>query len=221
MRNDRKPAARPDRRSLRSRRALIAAAEQLFAARGVEAVSVDDLIVAADLAKGTFYKHFEDKLALARAVVAGVNADVEASITDGSIGIDDLGLRCALALCTYARFASANPVRARALLRIEMAQWRHERHFERDLGKNIKAGLASGLYRAPDERSAMLFVLGVCNALLIASLGGRDPAVAATGLVTMGLVGLGLPAAKAADLAERAGGAVFKPELPSGFAASV
>ena len=35
-------------------------------------------------APGTFYKHFEDKLALARAVVAGVNSDVEAMITERS-----------------------------------------------------------------------------------------------------------------------------------------
>ena len=198
-----------DRRSLRSRRTLIAAAEQLFAERGVEAVSIDDLIVEADVAKGTFYKHFDDKLALARAVVAGVSADVEASISEANIGVDDIGLRCALALCTYARFASTNPVRARALMRIEMAQWQHERHFDRDLAKDVRAGLASGLYRAPEEISAMLFVLGVCNALVIASLGGRDPAVSATGLVTMGLIGLGLPPRRAAELAEQAAARVF------------
>lgn len=41
--------------------ALIAAAERLFAERGVAATTVADIAAAAGLAKGTFYLHFETK----------------------------------------------------------------------------------------------------------------------------------------------------------------
>lgn len=62
-------AARPDRRRVRNRAAILTAAEALFAARGVEAVSIDEIAAAADLAKGTLYNHFADKDALFTAVL--------------------------------------------------------------------------------------------------------------------------------------------------------
>jgi AcrR family transcriptional regulator len=44
-----------------TRRALVAAALSQFADKGVEATSIDEITAAADVAKGTFYVHFQRK----------------------------------------------------------------------------------------------------------------------------------------------------------------
>ncbi len=52
----------------RTRAQLIAAASALFAKRSWASVTIDDLVREAGVAKGTFYVHFEDMLALTVAV---------------------------------------------------------------------------------------------------------------------------------------------------------
>jgi len=53
----------------RNRRKVLAAAEELFAARGVAAVSMDDVAAAAGVGKGTLYRRFGDKSGLAAALL--------------------------------------------------------------------------------------------------------------------------------------------------------
>lgn len=54
---------------LEHRRRLLDAAAAEFAAKGLEAARVDDISVAAGLAKGTIYNYFDSKIAVFRAVV--------------------------------------------------------------------------------------------------------------------------------------------------------
>ena len=53
----------------RNRLAVLAAAEELFAARGVAAVTMDDVAGAAGVGKGTLYRRFGDKGGLAMALL--------------------------------------------------------------------------------------------------------------------------------------------------------
>ena len=56
-------------RSARTRAELVAAARGLYAARPFDQVTVDDVVAAAGVAKGTFYVHF-DSVADLQSVVA-------------------------------------------------------------------------------------------------------------------------------------------------------
>ena len=47
-----------------ARTAVLAAARQIFADKGYHATSIDDIIEAADIARGTFYLYFESKRAI-------------------------------------------------------------------------------------------------------------------------------------------------------------
>lgn len=73
------------RRDVR-RRELVEAAVAVFAAKGVSGASVDDIVRAAGVAKGTFYLYFATKddavNAVAAAMVEGVAARVEAAAID-------------------------------------------------------------------------------------------------------------------------------------------
>jgi AcrR family transcriptional regulator len=66
-----------------TRERIVAAAVDLFAARGYGAVAVSDVAAQAGTAKGSVYRHFESKEALFAAavesVVAGVVGDVRAA----------------------------------------------------------------------------------------------------------------------------------------------
>ena len=60
------------------------AAERIFLRKGVAATSVDEIVVAADVAKGTFYIHFESKermlVALRQRFVSNFSADLLAAM---------------------------------------------------------------------------------------------------------------------------------------------
>lgn len=60
---------RSSRRASRTRQRLLDAALLVFGDRGVDACTVEDITERADLGKGTFYRHFEDKATLIRVLL--------------------------------------------------------------------------------------------------------------------------------------------------------
>ena len=66
------------------REELMDAAEKLFLAKGIAATSIDEIVAAADVAKGTFYIHFPSKehllIALRQRFVAGFLGVLQAAI---------------------------------------------------------------------------------------------------------------------------------------------
>jgi len=80
-------SARSARRDTR-RQELVDAAVAVFSARGVSAASVDDIVRAAGVAKGTFYLYFATKddavNAVAASMVEGVADRIEAGATDST-----------------------------------------------------------------------------------------------------------------------------------------
>lgn len=67
----------------RNRRRILAAAEQLFADRGVSGVTMDDIAAAAGVGKGTLYRRFADKGGLAGAVLNERGAELQQEILGG------------------------------------------------------------------------------------------------------------------------------------------
>lgn len=74
-------SSRGERRRLRNRDGLIAAARTLFAERGFEATTIADIADAADLGFGTFYRYFPDKEAALEAVLDVGRAEFDALLT--------------------------------------------------------------------------------------------------------------------------------------------
>lgn len=75
------PRERAD--AARNRARVLAAAERLFAARGVAAVSMDDIATAAGVGKGTLYRRFGDKSGLAAALLDVREAELQARMLSG------------------------------------------------------------------------------------------------------------------------------------------
>jgi|SRR5579883_65072 AcrR family transcriptional regulator len=95
--------ATQSQRRASTRTAILNAAEKLFRKNGFDQTAVEDITSAADVAKGTFYQHFETKLDVLLAMIrrheSATMAEVERALTAGHPPLD-LGLEL---LCGMAR----------------------------------------------------------------------------------------------------------------------
>jgi AcrR family transcriptional regulator len=67
------PPNRAEKRVVRTKKKLLAAALEVFSESGVDAATIEEITQRADLGKGTFYRHFSDK------------AEVMASLVENAI----------------------------------------------------------------------------------------------------------------------------------------
>jgi AcrR family transcriptional regulator len=75
------PRERAD--AARNRRKVLAAAEELFATRGVADVSMDDVAATAGVGKGTLYRRFGDKSGLAAALLDERESQLQQQLLSG------------------------------------------------------------------------------------------------------------------------------------------
>ncbi|HLY79857.1 MAG TPA: helix-turn-helix domain-containing protein, partial [Caulobacteraceae bacterium] len=99
-------------RAARTKAALMAAGRRLLSQRPIDAVTVDDIVQAAEVGKGSFYNHFDDREALARAISAQIRSSIETAIGRANAGVEDPARRMARAICSYLRYALDEPEHA-------------------------------------------------------------------------------------------------------------
>jgi AcrR family transcriptional regulator len=195
----------------RTREGLVAAAEELFAARGPDAVSIDEITAAAEVAKGTFYTHFSDKNDIERTIAAAVRRELEAEVASINAGIDDAAVRMANGLSTYLSFAVRQPARARTLMRLLSNTCNPEAPGNAGIRGDVVSGTKSKRFGAVSVNAAVLTAIGAALAG-IAHL-TQTPKTradrAAAELVATVLRGLGLGMGEATKLADAAIGAAF------------
>ncbi len=208
-------------RSERTRAALIAAGRRLFCERPVDAVAIDDIVQAAEVSKGSFYNHFDDREALVRAVTGDVRARVEDAVHRANAEVQDPAHRMARAVCVYLRYALDDPERAGVLVRIYSGHVSLSTPLNQGLVEDVSQGIAAGRFQVPTTESAVLLVMGVAQLSLIRIVQEPIPTVAVTlaqQMCALLLRGLGVPnaagetiAAQAADEIVRRG--AFTPDL--------
>ncbi|MEM6760871.1 MAG: TetR/AcrR family transcriptional regulator [Pseudomonadota bacterium] len=72
-------------RTLKTRAKLIAAATELVAQSGYEALRVEEVVLRAGVAKGTFFAHFKDKDALMDQLIGGRLSAILDEMADGPV----------------------------------------------------------------------------------------------------------------------------------------
>jgi AcrR family transcriptional regulator len=103
------PAERAD--AARNRRRVLEAAASLFAERGVDAVSMDDVVAAAGVGKGTLYRRFGDKSGLATALLDERERELQARILSGPAPLGpgaEPPARLAAFVSAYVDYVAAN-----------------------------------------------------------------------------------------------------------------
>lgn len=194
-------------RAERTRSALIVAGRRLFSQKPLDAVTVDDIVQAAEVGKGSFYNHFPDREALLRAISAEIRAGVERAVSRANGEVTDPPVRMARAVCTYLRYAVDDPERAGVLARIQSGLTSLSSPLNRGIVDDIASGLASGRFAVPTVEAGVLYVLGVTQISFVRILQEPTANVAvgiAQQMCALVLRGLGLPAAEADLIAAQA-----------------
>ena len=188
------PVNRAERRRLRTRARLLAAAREVFASQGVEAVTIQDITDAADVAKGSFYNHFDSKDAILRAVVEEILADLGRGLDVLSEPMrDDPARVIAVCLRHTLRAFVEDPtlgwfaLRAGDVIAIgDVALGVYGR-------RDVRRGIESGRFRFDDLELACTMIGGGAEALLRRRLEGALPAEADVAFTAHVLRLLGLP----------------------------
>lgn len=147
---------------------LLAAAAQLIATHGYDAVSMRDIAGAAGMQAGSLYYHYDSKDALFEAVHGAAIAAIAEAVARATVGIDDPWDRLAAAAGAHleallgsrrtARIVSPDFPVANARIRARLVAQRDA--YERSFAAMIEALPL----KAPEDRSLVrLFLLGALN----------------------------------------------------------
>jgi AcrR family transcriptional regulator len=187
--------------------ALCEAARSLFLERGIDATTIDDLAQRAGIAKGSFYRYFDDKQALVQAVLAPLGDALLAALAEAAVGLgaaraaDDT--RRVFVRLSRSLFVAliGRPEVTRLLLQESHAAPSHARipvhaltlEVARSAERITELALSHGLARrAPPQVSALL-VIGAVERLLLAYFDGQlrsPPAEAIQGVIALVLDGM-------------------------------
>jgi AcrR family transcriptional regulator len=196
------------RKRERTRGELVAAAERLVAERGLDALSIDEITEEADVAKGTFYTHFEDKEDLAAAVGKRIRVELEDKITATNEGVTDAAIRMANGLSSLFAFAIAQPVRARALLRLIPGVVDPDTPINAGIRGDVAMGVKAKRFSVASVNAAVVATLGIAMStgmrLSDATRPAASPFAFAAEVVATALVALGLKQDEATRLAKTA-----------------
>lgn len=198
--------ATPDRRE-KTRGALLQAGLALLARRPIDAIAIDEIVRAAQVSKGSFFNHFEDKEAFGRAVAALVRAELEARVAETNRDVADPARRVARAVCLYIRYAISDPTRASVLARGGPALSKPGAALNQGVLADVSDGLLGGRFSVPTAEAGVLFVLGVAQMAMARVLDESSATVgAALGqqLCALMLRGLGVPEDEAQRIAAQA-----------------
>lgn len=192
-------------RAARTRTALVAAGFDLLAAKPIDALTIDEVVAAAGVAKGSFFNHFADKHAFAGAIAGVVRQELEDEITAINQGIDNPVARIANGMWVCAEFVIHHPKRTAVLLRASGNITARSHPLNRGVSRDFDDAGTLGLISAQAARTGVLYWVGLCQALMASGLDpGMDPPALrqrAQDMVWLGLTGLGVDPARVTDLA--------------------
>jgi AcrR family transcriptional regulator len=188
------PRNRAERRRLRTRAALLAAAREVIGSQGVDATTIQDITDTADVAKGSFYNHFDSADAILRAVVeetlAKLGGALEAltePLRDDPARVIAVSLRHTLRACVEDPTLGWFILRAGDLIEVgDIALGAHGR-------RDIRRGLESGRFHFEDLELACAMIAGSAEAVVRRRLEGELPPEAEATLAVHVLRLLGVP----------------------------
>ena len=203
---------RTDRRRLRTRGALMGAGQRLFAKRNIDGVTIDEIVEAADVAKGSFYNHFEDKESLAVAIVELVQGDCDREVFAVNIDVDDPAERVARAMCAIVRYARMHPDRYLSMVNLTQRWSDIDAPINSGARHDIEKGLARGEFEGISVKVGVFTMLSMIASAVAYFAFAKEPEPVEVSVGHMAFVllrALGVESKHAQEVAERAARDLF------------
>ncbi len=197
------PAGRVARRRAHARQRILDVAEQLMTTRGVDAVTLDDIANAADIARRSFYHHFESKydvlVPIARARTKALNQRIDRLVAT----IDDPAEVMAIAMRHCLRALTADPLCRWFVLKSGLPHQRLDEGLGESGMRDARRGIEAGRFHIKNPEVVRVLMSGAFIAALSAHvekrLDERDLDDAVEHLLRL----LGVSNAEARDVAHR------------------
>ena len=194
-------------RAARTRTALISAGFDLLAIKPIDAIAIDEVVAAANVAKGSFFNHFTNKQAFADAIATEVRLEVEQQVTLANTHVDDPVERIARGMCVGAEFALHHPKRTTVLFRSHANSTARAHPLNKGLVADVEAACALGLLRQEAKETGVLYWLGLCQILMTNLIERQLPQAAyeqrLNDMLALGLAGLGVASENCQKIMER------------------
>jgi AcrR family transcriptional regulator len=140
----------------RTRAAILEAARACYAAPKAAPVTVDAVMQAAGLAKGTFYVHFADLAALETELGEALTEELDRRLQPARLAADHPLTRLATALTVLLRDLARSPAQARLVARAASAMPDVVNAMQAHLRQDLADAHAAGLLAAPVELAARI-----------------------------------------------------------------
>jgi len=195
--------ARREGKRARTRARLMDAAVEVFARRGVERASANEIAHAAEVSNGTFYNHFRDKHDIVEAVAFRIATDVVRRLDAAMAGLDDAAERIAFGTRQIIELGASHAEWGHALVRSIRYLPELRRQATAFARADLERGARRGVFDVEvDDLLMDLFVALVTTALEL-RLSGEAGDEAGSKAAESQLRMLGVPVARAHELAWR------------------
>jgi AcrR family transcriptional regulator len=197
------PVGRVARRRAQARQRILAVAEQLMIRRGVDAVTIDAIADAADIARRSFYHHFETKydvlVPIARARTKSVNQRIDRLVAP----LDDPAVVMATAMRHGLRALASDPLCSWFVLKSGLPQQRLFEGLGESGMRDAQRGIDAGRFHIANPEVVRRLMAGAFIAVLSARVEGQLNDSDLDDAVEHLLRLLGLSNAAAHDIAHR------------------
>ena len=146
--------------SRKVRNALMKACGELLAEKPVDALTINEIVDRAGVAKGSFYNHFNDKESLAAAVSEAIRIEVEAKVEKSNLNVTDPAYKIARGMSNFIQFAVADPQRAVIMLRGFQRLSASDHPLNQSLQEHVREGIDSGRFQPRCEEAGMIQMIG-------------------------------------------------------------
>jgi AcrR family transcriptional regulator len=148
-------------RRARTRAQIIEVGTTLLSERPLEAITVDAVVEAAGVAKGTFYYHFESIEELAAAVGERLAESFDDLLAPARLELRDPIARISFALTQFLAKAIADPSWARLVIRSFQAPNQLGRSIRANLTADLTKAMAGGRLTVHDPELAADIIIGI------------------------------------------------------------
>jgi AcrR family transcriptional regulator len=187
--------------SLKIRESLLQACGDLLYEQPIDAITINEIVQRAGVAKGSFYNHFPDKETLAHTVSDAILNEVEARVRKINENVTDPAYRMVRGMCTHMQIAVSDPRRATIMLRGHDWVSAGDHQLLRSVQDDVSEGIASGRFAARCDDVGVLQIIGTGYFSMIRILEQRLSVAQAIDLATrafsLTLCGFGLQEAEA------------------------